>query len=1116
MATRDIGNLRTRLSWEDDGANKSLESFRRDLRGLRSEMNLARSKGREYTQSLKGMREQSDILSRRLRTQQERVRELRRRYDESVKTKGEDANQTKNLAAQYNNATAEMNRTEAQLKRLNEEIRRQESPWTQLGERMTATGGKMQEFGRGMTDFGRAYSMRVTAPIVAGATAVFKASMDYESAFAGVRKTVDATEEEFARLSDGIREMTKVLPASATEIAAVAENAGQLGIANEHILSFTRTMIDLGEATNMTSETAATEFARFANIVGMSQENFDKLGSVVVDLGNNLATTEAEIVSMGMRLAGAGAQIGLTEAEIMAFAGSLSSVGIAAEAGGSAFSKVMVEMQLAAELGGEKLKNFADVAGMSASDFKKAFEEDAAGAIIAFIEGLSTAEERGVSAIKVLDDMGITEVRMRDALLRAAGASDVFTDSIEMGTKAWKENTALTEEAEQRYGTTESQLKIMWNRIKDVAITLGDALVPAVMSTLDAIEPWIDKIESGAEAFANLDEEQQRTILKLIAFTAAVGPASVGIGQLSLGIGGLMKVGGNFATMLGKAGATGGTGLLGRIALLGPGAATPVGLAIAGVGFLGLSIYKQIERSREAKKVNLEVAESLTEQANALEENIDRFEELESKSKLSNNEMARLVDIYKEIQETSDEKALETLSKEYEQLLEKSGMTNEELSEFVSINDELANKLDSSNKKITEQGNVLVDNIDALKELNETQRERIRLELEAQAAALEANRGELLREQRDLQQEINELNEKIPDTKEKIIEQEEYVNELVADYRKAIEDNNTFEVIRLSNKMVKEAEIAQELRNQLETQTNQLLTNHDDLEVTNQKLDSLGETYQRMIELELAQVGINAEKGKELQQIDEELKKLREQKTELDEKRKKQQISAEEYKKGKAQIDSQIESLKLARKRVEDITDEAEKTNQELGKKIDKDVNVDDKGTAAKVHEEAEKPATKNVTLSATWTGVRAGISAALRNLNIPFFASGGVHDGGPLVAGEAGWELGRLGNRWEVLNAGLYDRPRGYEIFSHDQSKRILRALNNIPTYASGTNMGAETNRIVDRLNQMDRQANNISFERMFEGANFIVREEEDIEKIAKKLNDYIRINARKYGVIM
>ena len=46
--------------------------------------------------------------------------------------------------------------------------------------------------------------------------------------------------------------------------------------------------------------------------------------------------------------------------------------------------------------------------------------------------------------------MGLSDVRIRDALLRAAGASGTFTEALKIGTKAWNKNTALTKEAETR------------------------------------------------------------------------------------------------------------------------------------------------------------------------------------------------------------------------------------------------------------------------------------------------------------------------------------------------------------------------------------------------------------------------------------------------------------------------------------------------------------------------------------------------------------------------------------------------------------------------------------------------------------------------------------------
>src|SRR5690625_1562832 len=352
-------------------------------------------------------------------------------------------------------------------------------------------------------------------------------AIKFEDSFAGVRKTVDASEAEFAALEQGFRDLSKEIPASIHEINAVGEAAGQLGIEKENILGFTRTMIDLGVATNMSSDEAATALARLANITGMPQTEFDRLGATIVDLGNNLATTESEIVEMGLRLAGAGAQVGMTEAQIMSFAGALSSVGIEAEAGGSAFSKVMINMQLAAERGGKDLENFAKVAGMSADEFKQAYEQDAAGAMMTFIEGLSTVEDRGMSAIGVLDEMGITEVRMRDALLRAAGASDVFTEALEIGTNAWEENTALSDEAAERYKTVMSQLKILGNTIRDVAISFGDALMPAIKLVIG----WLQKL---SDWFNGLSETTKSTIA---IFTAVATEIMLIVGPILLLVG---------------------------------------------------------------------------------------------------------------------------------------------------------------------------------------------------------------------------------------------------------------------------------------------------------------------------------------------------------------------------------------------------------------------------------------------------------------------------------------------------------------------------------------------------------------------------------------------------
>ncbi|HHT04303.1 MAG TPA: phage tail tape measure protein [Bacteroidales bacterium] len=162
---------------------------------------------------------------------------------------------------------------------------------------------------------------------------------------------------------------------------------------------------------------------------------------------------------------------------------------------------------------------------MTVEEFSTAFRTNASGAIISFIEGLSRANEEGTSTIKVLDDMGISEIRLRDALMRASGAGDLFRESIERGSRAWEENTALTEEAAQRYATTESRLKILRNTLTDVGIQFGEIVLPAVQRVSDSLKSMLEGVNS-------LSPSLKRAVVAISGIAIALGPVSLAIGKL--------------------------------------------------------------------------------------------------------------------------------------------------------------------------------------------------------------------------------------------------------------------------------------------------------------------------------------------------------------------------------------------------------------------------------------------------------------------------------------------------------------------------------------------------------------------------------------------------------
>ncbi|MFE1082431.1 phage tail tape measure protein [Brevibacterium sediminis] len=365
----------------------------------------------------------------------------------------------------------------------------------------TGTGKAMkaaQQYSQEMTTVGT--GLAAFGGVVVGALGLAtKATMSWESAWTGVLKTVDGTPKQLAAVESGLRDLAKTLPATHEEIAAVAEAAGQLGIKTDNVVSFTKTMIDMGESTNLSAEEAATSLARLANIMGTSQKDFGKMGASIVGLGNNFATTEREIVEMSMRIAGAGKQAGLTEGDVFGLSTALSSVGIEAEAGGTAISMVMKKVGNSVADGGDSMAEFARIAGMSTSEFSAAWKDDASGALDLFIQGLGRAQANGENVNKTLSDLGITGIRESDALLRLSASGDVLTEALKMGNSEYERGAALAMEAAKRYDTDASRLKMAGNTIKDTAITVGGTFAPMVTGAMELLSGFIGLVGSAPE-----------------------------------------------------------------------------------------------------------------------------------------------------------------------------------------------------------------------------------------------------------------------------------------------------------------------------------------------------------------------------------------------------------------------------------------------------------------------------------------------------------------------------------------------------------------------------------------------------------------------------------------
>lgn len=421
----------------------------------------------------------------------------------------------------------ELERTQSNTKGV-KGVRESTSAYQGLASQLKDTGKGIKEVGENIDKITKPIQYASTA-LAAGGVASAKFAIDFEDSFAGVKKTVDATPEQLSKIKQGIIDLSTTgidgrgaIPQTTTELNELAAAGGQLGISQENIIDFTEVMAQMGSATNLVGEEGAATLARFMNVMGTSQGEIRNIGSAIVDLGNNSATTESEIAEMALRIGKYGSSVRMSAADVLGYSAALSSLGIEAQMGGSAIGRTWLSIEKAVANGGEGLKAFAKYSGKSAEEFKEQWNTDSSGAFNGLLKGLQSAENLTVA----LDDLGINNTQDIQAMMALVNGYDLVTESVNRSNTAYQENTALQEEFNAKNETTASQMQIAKQNIIEAARGIGETMLPSIKDASTTVADF-------AKGLSQMSDEQKRTVVNTGATVIALGALSkVGVGVI--------------------------------------------------------------------------------------------------------------------------------------------------------------------------------------------------------------------------------------------------------------------------------------------------------------------------------------------------------------------------------------------------------------------------------------------------------------------------------------------------------------------------------------------------------------------------------------------------------
>ncbi|WP_431798912.1 phage tail tape measure protein [Halobacillus andaensis] len=570
-----LGAFKISLGLDSAQATTSLVDLNRKLKGVKSEFDAVHDGTKDFAQSADGLKAKNEMLTRQFGLQEAKLKELKKRYDDSVKAKGKDDKASENLLIQYNKTKNAMNKTERQIKDVDKALKDQTS-------RAKKAQDGLEKFGDKSKDVGGKLSSSLT-PLISGlGTAFGKVADDADSSRQRLQQYFGSTKEEAEKLTQTARNVWK-------------DGFGEdMGAVEEGIIQVKQNMKDLNESD---LEQVTRDAMTLAGV-------FDADVNEVTRAGNNLMQGFGETSEEAFDLMAWGAQNGLNFSNEMfdnlsEYAPLYKDMGFSAEDYFELLKKgtdsgvynldyindVMKEFQIRTKDGTEGV---AEAIGMLSPTTQGVFED--------FKNGEATVKDLHNSAIKDLSGMD-DQVAANQIGVELYGTKweDLEQDSMyAMGNITGELDNvdgAMANSGENVDKSFGHKLKVAFRTAQEDLIPLGEKLLAVGEDILPKVT---DAVSNAVDWWNDLSPTTQDFAIKLGLVTAAAGPMLMAVGSISGVIGGLVPI------VSGVVGSIAGAGGLG--AALAALATGPIGITVAAVAGLvagGVLLWKNWDKLNE-------------------------------------------------------------------------------------------------------------------------------------------------------------------------------------------------------------------------------------------------------------------------------------------------------------------------------------------------------------------------------------------------------------------------------------------------------------------------------------------------------------------------------------